>query len=568
MRQLYYTIRYLLRGRGGNVIKVLSLTLGLGVGLILFARVAFELSFDTFFDQVEDLYSVHVRYNDDKTGEEDGSRILFAPIPEALRQEFPEIQYATVCRRRYGAVLYHGEDRFKPRLMMADSLFFRTMGIKVLRGDDRLLGIEDQVFLSEKMAERIFGKEDPIGKQLLYGKNYPYTVAGIFRDIPENSHLRFDAVASFINMKTQFGAYAGWGADDSYLGYIRLKPGVFPEQINQKIPALLPKYIDVERERKQGFDMELYIKPVSEIYTQSTEVKRMVVIMSVLAFALLFVAAMNYILNSVSSLPIRARSVGVHKCNGASCKDIFNMFLFETAALFVVALVCMALLLFAFREYVADMAAVPTLGTLLNAQTIWLPAIMILAIFILSALLPARLFSVIPVTQVFRVSTSGKQGWKRSLLFIQFGGIAFVITLLVIVLLQYDRLMNNDLGYDPENIVYAPLNNMDDPKTAKLTAEFKKLPYVMATGLSSMDILSGYGGFPILDNEKNWLFTARQVNYNADYLSLMKIPLLEGQPLKGDGDILVNESFVSKRGWTDAAIGKYIYDDEGNLKGK
>ena len=155
----------------------------------------------------------------------------------------------------------------------------------------------------------------------------------------------------------------------------------------------------------------------------------MVVIMSVLAFALLFVAAMNYILNSVSSLPIRARSVGVHKCNGASSKDIFNMFLFETAALFVVALVCMALLLFAFREYVADMAAVPTLGTLLNAQTIWLPAIMILAIFILSALLPARLFSVIPVTQVFRVSTSGKQGWKRSLLFIQFGGIAFVITL-------------------------------------------------------------------------------------------------------------------------------------------
>lgn len=76
------------------MIKVLSLTLGLGVGLILFARVAFELSFDTFFDQVEDLYSVHVRYNDDKTGEEDGSRILFAPIPEALRQEFPR---DTVC---------------------------------------------------------------------------------------------------------------------------------------------------------------------------------------------------------------------------------------------------------------------------------------------------------------------------------------------------------------------------------------------------------------------------------------------------------------------------------------
>ena len=98
MRQLYYTIRYLLRGRGGNVIKVLSLTLGLGVGLILFARVAFELSFDTFFDQVEDLYSVHVRYNDDKTGEEDESRILFAPIPEALRQELSLIHISEPTR--------------------------------------------------------------------------------------------------------------------------------------------------------------------------------------------------------------------------------------------------------------------------------------------------------------------------------------------------------------------------------------------------------------------------------------------------------------------------------------
>ncbi|WP_455624292.1 FtsX-like permease family protein [Parabacteroides sp.] len=568
MGQLYYTIRYLLRGRGGNVVKVLSLTLGLGVGLILFARVAFELSFDTFFDQVEDLYSVHVRYNDDKAGEEDESRIIFAPIPEALRQEFPEIQYATVCRRRYGAVLYHGEDRFKPRLMMADSLFFRTMGIKVLRGDDRLLGIEDQVFLSEKMAERIFGKEDPIGKQLLYGKNYPYTVAGIFRDIPENSHLRFDAVASFINMKTQFGAYAGWGADDSYLGYIRLKPGVFPEQINQKIPALLPKYIDVEKERKQGFDMELYIKPVSEIYTQSTEVKRMVVIMSILAFALLFVAAMNYILNSVSALPARARAVGVHKCNGASGKDIFNMFMFETAALFVMALVCMALLLFAFREHVAEMAAVPTLGTLLNGQTLWLPAAMIVLVFLLSAVLPARLFSAVPVTQVFRVSTSGKQGWKRFLLFVQFGGIAFVLTLLAIVLLQYDRLMHKGLGYNPENVVYAYLDQLDARKMAKLSAEFRKLPYVATTGFSSMGIMSGYGGFPILDDDKNWLFTARQVNYDTDYQSLMDICLVEGQPLKGKGDILVNETFVESRGWADGAIGKYIYDDEGNLMGR
>ncbi|WP_262055093.1 hypothetical protein [Parabacteroides distasonis] len=102
------------------------------------------------------------------------------------------------------------------------------------------------------------------------------------------------------------------------------------------------------------------------------------------------------------------------------------------------------------------------------------PAIMILAIFILSALLPARLFSVIPVTQVFRVSTSGKQGWKAEFAFYPVWGNCVCHYIIGDRLLQYDRLMNNDLGYDPENIVLPPLNNMDDQKNGpNLPAELK-----------------------------------------------------------------------------------------------
>lgn len=563
MKQLTYTIRYLLRGRGGNQIKIISLTLGLGVGLILFARVAFEMSFDTFFEKVENLYIINNKLI--RNGEtQDASPVICAPVPGSMRDELPEIESATVCRIYYGSFsLYHDNNKYTPRTMMADSLFFRTMGIQVLRGDDRLLGTADHIFLSEKYAKRIFGNEDPIGKLLLYGKNHPYTVAGVFKDVPENSHIRFQTVASFINMKTQFGAYCGWNADDSYSGYVRMKKGVDIPSLEQKLPAWMARHMDVAQMQREGYMEEYSFMPVSEVYTKDPEVKRMVMIMSVLGFCLLFIAAMNYVLMSISSLATRAKSVGIHKCSGASSGNIFSMFMYETGIVFICALVGVSLLLLSFRESIAEVTAVPSLATLINGQTIWLPALMLGVIFLIAAVLPARLFSSVPVTQVFRVTATGKSWWKRVLLFVQFGGIAFISMLLLIVLLQYNRLMNKDLGYDPEYIVSAGLRGVEDKNTlSMLTAEFKRFSYVKAVGNAGAGITSGYGGFPVYDEDMNWLFTARRTSYDPDYLPLMGIELVAGRNLRDKGEIVVNETYVKACGWTESPIGKDVISEK------
>lgn len=566
MKQLYYTFRYLLRVRESNLIKIFSLTLGLGVGLLLFARVAFELSFDSFFGQVENLYILSDHYI--LNGEDYGnSTTVYAPMAPAMQAEFPEIVAATACRKAYGEFsIFHENHKFTPGVVLADSLFFQTMQIDLIRGDGRSLASPDQLFLSESLARRIFGQADPVGRQLYYAKNYPYTVAGIFRNVPENSHLRFDAVVSLINQKIQFGRFAGWGRDDSYQAYIRLKPGTDLRALEAKIPDLVNRHVDREEERRNGLIEDYTLCPVSEIYTHDPEVRRMVVIMALLGFSLLLVAAMNYVLISVSSLPLRARGVGVHKCSGATAGTIFGQFMLETAVLFGVALVCLGLLLAAFREQVADMTAVQTLGSLLNKHTLWLPVSVLLLIFILAAAAPARLLARVPVTQIFRASKTGRRGWKRCLLFVQFGGVAFVITLLAVVVLQYRYLMNRDMGYRAENVVYTKLRGIKDKASLDmLKNEFGKLSYVEKAGVSGGNLISGYGGIMVEDETERVLFSSRRTAFDPAMLSLMEISLAQGRNIGRDGELLVNENFVEKAGWEGRAIGKEIRYDHQTL---
>lgn len=143
--------------------------------------------------------------------------------------------------------------------------------------------------------------------------------------------------------------------------------------------------------------------------------------MTVLGLAILFIAALNYVLISISSLTYRAKAVGVHKCNGASGGKIFGMFLLETGIIIAAALLLMALVLLNFREFFEDTAAAK-LSLLLALERIWVPLTVVGILFLVGGVLPGRLFARIPVSQVFRRYTEGKKGWKRPLLFIQFAG--------------------------------------------------------------------------------------------------------------------------------------------------
>ncbi|MCD7938106.1 MAG: multidrug ABC transporter substrate-binding protein [Tannerellaceae bacterium] len=558
MKQLFYTFRYLTKTKGSSFIKITSLSLGLLVGIVLFARVAFEMNFDRFYTENDRLFVIRCLYTIGGDAWEPMD-IVHAPMPGAFNNEIPEVKYATVTTRPWEKVFKYGEKRFSPVTLYADSLFFKTMGIQVLQGDDRLLGVNLNAFISQTMAKDMFAGEDPIGKVLTDENNQHYTIQGIFEDIPENSHLRFDMVGAFLPRTTP----DSWVSQDSFKGYVRIVDHADPETVTEKMASVIRQHRDEDALRARGVSADYYLFPVNKIHSGDDSVKRMCLILSLLALAILIIASMNYILNSISSLSNRAKSVGIHKCNGASSGNIFRMFLYETGILISISLLFVLLLLLAFRGFIEDITNTSFTG-LFSSANLWIPLVIIGLIFLLSGYAPARLLSSIPVTQVFRAVTVNKRYWKRVLLFIQFSGVSFILVLLTIVLLQYRMIMNKELGYDSDGILYTSLNiqaDNDEEWTARMETclqEFRRIPYVTEAATHSSHLTSGYGGMPISDEDGNTLFTARWVRYDFNYIPTMQMEFVAGANYTAPGQIIVNETFVKMMGWTEDPVGKVV----------
>lgn len=553
MKQWFYSVRYLLKNKGSNTIKVVSLTLGLVVSLVLFSQVAFDMSYDNFYPDKDRIYSITCKWNINGKEMEDEQRIINAPFAPTMAQEMPEVEAGTVMTGWIGDIEYLIDDKkISGKRMIADSLFFQTFGLPVLAGNLDDMGKPFHAFVSETFAKRAFGNEDPLGKRLADGDNF-FTVAGIFKDIPKNSHMQPDLVVTFKTMY-EWGARPGWQNNDAYCGYVKLREGSDPREVEAKIPAMMARHYDLDAEIKGGIVREYFLRPVRDIHTKNPEVRRANLILSLLAFALLFASAMNYVLLSVSSLPKRAKSIGVYKCNGATNKNVFSMFVNETAILIAVSLTFSILIILAFRGYIETLIK-SDLSAVFAPSNLWVAAIVLIILFLTTGILPSRILSSIPVTQVFRSYADSKKKWKSSLLFVQFVGISFMISLLVIIMMQYHMILNKDMGYDTAQIVKAnTLGKMTVEQLQTAKEEFLRSPYVESVTLSTDTPLSGLNGSPVVDTEtKENLFGGRFLIADADYTKTFNISLVEGTTFRGSptekiDEIIVNQTLVKMAG--------------------
>lgn len=206
-----------------------------------------------------------------------------------------------------------------------------------------------------------------------------------------------------------------WRGGDSWLAFIRFRPGADKSVVNARIDAMIQKYRPAEDQKVVGYTA--FVKPIRDVYRDNKDVRRMRNIMTILGITILFIASLNYVLISVSSLSYRAKAVGVHKCNGAGNMTILSMFLWETAIIILFALILMGLILLNFQDFFEDTAAVK-LSALFSLDRIWVPLLTVAVLFVVGGVLPGRLFARIPVTQVFRRYTEGKRaGNDRCCLF-------------------------------------------------------------------------------------------------------------------------------------------------------
>ena len=558
MKQLYYTIQTLLRGRGSNVIKVISLTLGLLVGILLFARVAFELNYDSYYSEPENL-CITLR-----TGISDGIKKEpnidnYGKLAEAIRENFPdEVEDATVLDLFSQSPLYHeGKKMEHVILATSKSHVFSTLGIKVLLGDVSQLDRVDVIFISRSLARRLFADANPIGKTINIEIDYPLTVQGVFEDIPENTEFHFDGVYSFDTRSKQYGSErGGWGYDPSYHCMVRFRHPDEREKVEVRMPEMLKKYIH----NYKGQSEEYSFMTPSQYHLQKPESRKIVMILSILGFAILLVAGMNNVLISVSSLAQRAKSVGIHKCNGASDGHIYRMFLYESALLILLSLLFVTVLLFTFKLEIEDLSGA-SLKALFTWQTLWVPILVSLVLFLVIGLFPGKLFAAIPVTQVFHRFTAHRFVWKRSLLFIQFTGIAFILGLLMVILLQYHQVMTRDMGYKVDNLVvgWSPYREID-----KMDGILRGLPIVEEFCNASTIIYGGYMGQPYTDAHGKE-FMGRIEFVDEHYVPVMGLQIIKGRNIQQDKEILINEEMVRQIGWTDSPIGKNLEDGKNNF---
>lgn len=579
-KEIIRAFRSLFKKGRNNAIKIVSLAVGLAMGLVLIAKVYFEQTFDNFYPNGDRIY--HLSENiqmANEAGNKTHGRVS-GGVAVGMREDIPEVEAAT----RYtnvgpsDAVFYTTDDRrtYSANFILADSCLFDVLQRPVISGDVKeTLSRPMYAIVSKQIADRIGG--DVIGKTIEMD-TYPgriITIGAVFETIPENSHYRYDVAISMPSIGQFMGdGSLNWLGNDRYLAYVRLAKGVTPDLIASSIHEMQERHQPMDEMEKWGVTLTYTLNPLLSIHSGDPDVKRMSMLLAILAFALLFTAVMNYILIVISSLVGRSKEVAVYKCYGASGRNITTLILAETVVHLLISLIGALVLVVAARSLIQDL-----LGSSLSALLSWHSVLLLLGVcvlvFLVAGLVPAQLFARIPVAVAFRNYRESRRNWKLALLFVQFVACAFLVTLLAIIGRQYTLMIEDNPGYNYENVVYCETWGVEKERRQQALNELERIPGVEIVATASTLPFQGMSGNNVsLPGKDGELFNfADMENADANYLKLLQIPIRSGKGFDAnsvEGDIVVSQSFKEKMellcGWTDGAVGKEVQLSQWGLR--
>ena len=318
-------------------------------------------------------------------------------------------------------------------------------------------------------------------------------------------------------------------------------------------------------EEQGGMILKYSFLPIRKIYAD--KVRDMIIILSTIAFAVLFVSLMNYILLTLSALVNRAKSSAIHKTFGAQTGRLQQMIFIETLILFFISVTAAVLIIAALKPVVESQLQHSILATL-NPYVLWPLLLIVSVLVVITGYLPGRFFSRIPVATVFRSYKLKSNRWKLALLAIQFAGASFILTLMIIVTMQFSRMKNADHGYRTEGVYYGSTAGMEGNKISAVLNELRSMPEVEKVGLGYELPVEGASGNNVLSPDgQSELFNVADF-YEADenYLSILGIRVSEGLDFSPE-NAAVNDVIISEKGaellkinngWIEGVVGKQI----------
>lgn len=547
------------------LIKVLSLSIGLSVGIVLIAKVFFELSYDSFYKDIDRVYTIRNYYS--QHGDEHDYGQVSGAVPVGFMEEVPGIEVGTRTTFVFNGDIYLDADgnKLKGILVCADTCFFKVFDRPILAGDPvQVLGKWGSVMVNRSFAEKMGGVQECIGKQIANAdmEGLKMTIEGVFDDFPKNGSLDYDILLSMDTYGKR--STDNWLGNDRYKGYVKLAPGIDPNTLSDAIRKMQEAHQPLEQMEAQGISMRYFLSPFSTMHTSSPKVKTQVILLSIIAALLIIISLLNYILIVISSMVKRSKEVGVRKCYGAEGKHIYWMLTKESLLHMSLSLVIAAIIIFADRGIVENLLGVP-FQTLLVPQSIVAIAAVLLFVLVISIVVPAELYQRIPVLAAIKNHTENSRRWKLSLIGVQVLINVFLVVMMLIIGSQYQKVSNADTGYDYKNLYYFDLFDGDRHAQVRAVETLRRLPEVSGVAAAYNLPYSGSNGDNVyLPEDDRELFNiADQYECSPEFYELLNIRFVEGRAPRDSSEVVVDEKFVQKMArftdWSDGAVGKQVF---------
>jgi len=575
---LKIALRNIKRHRGYSFINITGLAIGMTCTILILLWVQDELSFDRFHKNGDYLYRViqDIQFTDHRTH----WAITQGPLGPSLKEDFPEIVDFTRIRYR-GFRFKYADKIFDERVCMADNSILEMFTFPLVQGDPKTALIEpNNIVLSEEMAEKYFGGENPIGKTIKADDRYDFHVKGVFKKIPINSHLQFDFLIPFI-----FGRELGYTVDtwnnSGFSTYVMLAKTTSVENVIEKISDYLKTKPTLEENSK------LMLQPLKRVHLYSHydfdfrhgDIKY-VMIFSVVALFILLIACFNFMNLATARAGNRAKEIGMRKVAGAYKRNIIYQFFGEAIFLSLIALffaiIFVELLLPTFNELSGK-------ELLLNFTSNPLTLIGLIGISLITGIIsgsyPALVLSSFNPVEILKgvggttnVSSSSKKGslFRKVLVVSQF---AISIMLFIGTIVVYNQLLfmrNKKLGYEKEHLLMSWMRGDMPQQFEAVKNELLKNPDILNVTAVFSPPTYGYVFSNTLwhwegqNPSEEILFRCNLVNY--DYFKTFGLKLVAGRPFSKEfatdtNAVIINETAMKAMGLENPVGKRLAYQD-------
>ena len=586
----YLTIifRNLRKNKIYTLINIVGLSAGLVVFLLIFSYVYYEFSFDQYHKNKDRIYRVAQEQFENYYLGNNRFAVTSPPLAPVLMEEYEDVELATRISKGHNILVGNGKESFvEPRIFGIDPESFGIFTFEYLLGNPEVyLKEKYTVVITESIANKYFDNQNPIGQTLLYRNKNEFTVVGVVKDMPKNSHFVMDIMFHYESiLEANNRSTENWRDGSSYT-YILLNKNANPKSLEAKFPSMLDKYTD-DKLDENGQSTRLFLQKFDRIHMYSTinfDIKpsskaNNFYTYSIIAVLILLIACVNYI-NLASALATkRAREIGIRKISGAHRYQLILQFLGESFAMtFFALLISLGVIMLIMPSFEQFVGRDLSFNVQEDPQLLLILFLTCLFVGLISGSYPAlRLSSFIPIEVLKGSYQSSKKGsgFRNILVITQFTISSVLVISTIIIAGQLSYIQNRNMGYNRDLVV--TMNIRDNELINKITVfkdKLRNVPGVIQVSSSSS-----------LPNDVNWLALANwpgkpkeeemtiymsMVDY--DFVELYDMEILEGRNFSRELDkpgrsFIINEAAAKVFGWDNPLEHELIDSDTGKIVG-